>query len=248
MAALLVPTLVAHLTDGRTLHGVPIWIKPLKFEGSLAVFLLTLSIFYPLAGTEFRQTKKGRFVVWGALIPSYLELMYIALQAGRGAASHYNTSSPLSAALYAAMGVGAVLLVLCPRFLAVGIVRHHRAMKSPLLEPHVLAVVIGLNLTFLLGGLAGIYMSTLPSHFGNAVSSGEGIPGLGWSRCVGDFRVPHFFGLHAVQILSAIGYLVARLLPSTSARRAIFGLSVGYAFWVVSTFVQAAMGRPFIGP
>ena len=247
MAALLVPTLAAHLTDGRTLDGAPVWIKPLKFEASLAVFLLTLSAFYPLAGTGFRLTRKGRFVVWGALIPAYLELFYIALQAGRGAASHYNTTSPVSSALYAALGVGAVLLVLCPRFLAVGILRHQRSKESPTLEPFVLAVVLGLNLTFLLGGFAGIYMSALPGHFGTTVSGGEGIPGLGWSRLVGDFRVAHFLGLHALQVLPAIGFLAAHLLPRTPARRCILVLSAGYALWVISTFAQAMGGRPFIG-
>lgn len=247
MAALLVPTLVAHLTDGRTLDGVPVWIKLLKFEASLVIFLLTLSAFYPLAGAGFRLTRKGRFVVWGALIPGYLEVFYIALQAGLGKASHYNNSSPVYAALYTAMGVGAVLIVLCARFLATGILRHQRSKESPPLEPFVLAVVLGLNLTFWLGGLAGIYMGAQPGHFGPAVSGGEGIPGLGWSRLVGDFRVAHFLGLHAIQVLPAIGFLAARLLPHTSARRCILGLSAGYALWVISTFIQAAVGRPFIG-
>jgi|694.fasta_scaffold24885_4 hypothetical protein len=246
MAALFVPTLVAHLTDGRTLDGVPVWIKPLKFEASLGVFLLTLSAFYPLAGARFRMTRKGRFVVWGALIPVYLEVFYIGLQAARGEASHYNNSSTVYAALYAAMGVGAVLIVFCARFLARGILRHQRSKESTPLEPFVLSIVLGLNLSFFLGGLSGIYMGALPGHFGTAISGGDGIPGLGWSRMVGDFRVAHFLGLHALQILPAIGFLASCLLPRTSARRCILGFSVGYALWVIFTFVQAVGGRPFI--
>lgn len=247
MAALFVPTLVAHLTDGRTLDGVPVWIKPLKFEASLGVFLLTLSAFYPLAGSRFRMTRKGRFVVWAALIPGYLEVFYIGLQAARGEASHYNNSSTVYAALYAAMGVGAVLIVFCARFLARGILRHQRGKGSSPLQPFVLSVVLGLNLTVLLGGLAGIYMATLQGHFGPAVSGGEAIPGLGWSRVVGDFRVAHFLGLHALQILPAIGFVASCLLPRTSARRCILGFSVGYTLWVIFTFFQAVRGRPFIG-
>jgi hypothetical protein len=247
MAALVVPTLVAHLADERTLGGVAVWLKPLKFEASIAFFLLTLSAFYPLAGTAFRRTLKGRIVVWGALIAAYFELFYIALQAGRGMASHYNTSTPVAAACYAAMGVGAVLMVVCPRLLAAGIMRHQRPQPTARLEPWVLAVVLGLNLTFFLGGMTGIYMSAQPGHFGPALSGGEGIPGLGWSRLVGDFRVAHFFGLHALQIIPLFGLLAARLLPWSTARTFILSFSAIYAAWIVWAFTQAVLGRPFIG-
>jgi hypothetical protein len=113
MVALLLPTFVAYGMDDRLIEGIPVWLKPLKFEASLAAFFLTLSAFYPLAGSTFRQTRKGRSVVWVALVAGTLELFYIALQAGRGINSHYNMSTPLYGALYAAMGLGALLLVFC---------------------------------------------------------------------------------------------------------------------------------------
>ena len=245
MAALLLPTLVAHGMDDRFLEGVPVWLKPLKFEASLAAFYLTLSAFYPMAGSAFRRTRKGRFVVWGALVAGALELLYIALQAGRGVASHYNMSTPLYGALYGAMGVGALLLVFCPQLLAFGILENHRAHSRTPLEPWGLSVAIGLSLSCVLGGLAGVVLSAQSGHFGDATSGGVTVPGLGWSRVVGDFRVAHFFGLHALQIIPAMGFAVSQWMGVQWARRGIWIGSGLYAVWVLVAFVQAVWGRPF---
>jgi hypothetical protein len=42
LAALIAPTLVAMALDGRTLAGVNVWLKPLRFEIALTVYLATL--------------------------------------------------------------------------------------------------------------------------------------------------------------------------------------------------------------
>jgi hypothetical protein len=245
MAALLLPTLVAHGVDDRLLEGVPVWLKPLKFEASLAAFYLTLSAFYPMAGPAFRRTRKGRFVVGVGLVAGTLELLYIALQAGRGIASHYNMSTPLYGTLYGVMGVGALLLVICPQLLALGILQNHRAHPRTPLEPWVLSVVIGLSLSCVLGGLAGVVLSAQSGHFGNATSGGATIAGLGWSRVVGDFRVAHFLGLHALQIIPIVGFVVSKWMGAPGARRMIWIGSGLYAVWVLVAFVQAVWGRPF---
>lgn len=247
MAALLLPTLVAHGMDDRLLEGVPVWLKPLKFEASLAIFFLTLSAFFPMAGPHFRQTRRGRLIIWGGLLAGVLEVLYIAFQAGRGEASHYNRSTPLYGALYAAMGVGALLLVSCAQGLASGIRSHQRSLNPAPLEPFVLSVVLGLSLSCFLGGLAGVVLSAQPGHFGHAVSGGATLPGLGWSRVVGDLRAAHFLGMHALQILPAAGWVASRVLEKSAARRWILLLGVLYAAWVLFAFVQALLGRPFVG-
>ena len=45
MLALVPVTLAALVADGRELHEIDIWIKPLKFELALVIYLFTLAAF-----------------------------------------------------------------------------------------------------------------------------------------------------------------------------------------------------------
>src|SRR5262245_5839731 len=45
LAALIAPTLVAMTLYGRALAGVNVWLKPLRFEVALTVYLATLAWF-----------------------------------------------------------------------------------------------------------------------------------------------------------------------------------------------------------
>ena len=45
MFALIPPSMAAYGLDTRTIDGINIWMKPLKFEVSVGVFLMTLAVF-----------------------------------------------------------------------------------------------------------------------------------------------------------------------------------------------------------
>src|SRR5260370_8099944 len=85
------------------------------------------------------------------------------------------------------MGVRAVALTLAAPALAKGIGRATSSAAHR--DAFALAVVIGLILTAVLGGIEGMYMSAMPSHFGRILPGGEGLPLFGWSRITGDLRV-----------------------------------------------------------
>ena len=244
MLATLAPTFVAYLFDDRLSGGEAIWLKPMRFQISLSIYMITLAIFYPLAGEAFRSSALGKFVVWAAIVPSFLEASYIAVQAGRGLGSHYNVSTPTYTALYGAMGVTAIVLTLAAPALAKGIGRATRSASHR--EAFVLTVMIGLILTAVLGGVEGMYMSAMPSHFGRIVPGGEGLPLFGWSRITGDLRVSHFFGIHALQAIPIFGLVVAQVLSAPAARTAVFVFTTLYIGLVVATFIEAIAGLPIL--
>jgi hypothetical protein len=78
---------------------------------------------------------------------------------------------------------------------------------------------------------------------------GPGLIGTGWSTEHGDVRVPHFVGLHALQVL-AIGVLVARRAGIRRGPRARLMLVAGpgYAALFGILLLQALRGVPLGAP
>ena len=67
---------------------------------------------------------------------------------------------------------------------------------------------------------------------------------MGWSREVGDLRLPHFLATHAMHVIPLGGVLAARLLPPKAALRAVWGLSAGFVLMTIGAFVMAILGVP----
>jgi len=53
-------------------------------------------------------------------------------------------------------------------------------------------------------------ISPVGGHTVGAPDGGNGLPGVGWSTQHGDLRIPHFFGMHAFQIVPALSWLLTR--------------------------------------
>ena len=230
------------LFDERTINGISVWSKPFKFSLSLAVYFATLAWFAPLMPNGYFQTRKGRLLTWIAIGCALFEMVYIVLQASRGEASHFNLTTPFYSVMYSLMGAGAVMLVTVCLWMGVVILREHGTR-----DPFVLAVGLGLILTFVLGGGFGGYLGSHMGHWvGGTQSDANGLWLLRWSRDGGDLRVAHFFGMHAMQVLPVI----AAMLPASVGRSRAIGVVVGaavvYATVTTFTFVQAVLGVPFI--
>ena len=248
MAMLLLAVITAALAwfDPRLFQGVSTWAKPLKFQLSTGLYLLTLALFMAWLPSDKKRTWLARYVVWSGIGAGVFEVAYITWQGGFALASHYNFTPPFYSAMYTLMGVGAVILTTASLALAAVIARSPgyalpRALKH--------AVVLGLVLTFVLGTGFGSYLGAQRAgHWvGGALSDAGGLPLFNWSRTGGDLRVAHFFGIHAMHFIPAvIALAVAARAGFKRNIAAVWLLATLYCGLTVWTFAQAARGQPFL--
>jgi hypothetical protein len=240
--ALLLITLVLMLIDDRLFQGVSLWKKPAKFALSLAVLFGTWTWFAGLLPAAWWRTTPARVLAWLAVVTGAFEMVYIFVMAGLGQASHFNLATPFTSVMYSLMGVGATLLVSVCLWLAIALVRQVPGWRR---EPFLLSVVLGLLVTFVLGGGFGGYLGSHLSHWVAATpTDAGGLPGFDWARDGGDLRVAHFFGMHAMQVIPAVGLLARDRLPR-GGTVAVVVASLAWSGLCVFTFVQALRGLPF---
>lgn len=240
--AAILPAALAGLLDPRTLDGVSVWLKPIKFMASVGCFTLTAAWFIGYLPEARRRAPPVRIVVWTMVATGLFEVAYITLQGALGERSHFNVGDPLHAALFTLMGIGAVLLTLTPLLLAWELRRHGMAGLAPAYRR---AVLLGLTLTAVLGIVSGAAISVNGGYIVGGAYGGEGLPLFGWSYVVGDLRVAHFVALHAEQLLP----LLALTLMAVRPRRARAGVTAG-AVMLAALFgallAQAMAGQPFL--
>ncbi len=221
----MLPTLIVMGLDDRTLRGVNVWAKPLKFMASVGLFSIYTAWFIGMLPPSVKRAGVIRAIVTSIVIAGTFEVGYITVQAAQAQASHFNFDDHLHGILYALMGLGALAMTTTQAILAVQIFRHGRTDIKPLLR---MAVVMGLTLTFVLGSIAGGFLSAMQPP------DGQGLPILGWHLWAKDLRPAHFIGMHAVQFLPLAALMLLRL-PYTIGRAGLYGFSaLLIALWLLS--------------
>jgi hypothetical protein len=217
-----------HLVDQRLINGVNVWDKPAKFFLSLAVQFVTVGWAMSLLQRPARGMKTASIILVAA---AWAEMAYIVIRASRAELSHFNTGTPVAAALYSIMGVGALSLTATSAFIGWHVWQQRKA--SLVRE----ATGFGLMLGALLGTIAGGVMSSMTSHWiGGDMTDATGTGFFGWSTTGGDLRVAHFIGLHAMQIIP---------FAAISRRRwVVYAVAAAVAVAMVLTFVMAINGIP----
>lgn len=240
---LALPTAVALALDGRLFLGIDIWIKPLKFEIALALYLATLSVYARWLPSGLMARRWWRIYAATVVAAVAGELMAIGGAAALGTASHFNPT-PFGQLVYALMGVMAVHLTAASVVYAVLIARSDRAPADPALR---LGLVAGLALTFVLTVVVAGAMSSAGGHaVGGTGTDAGGLALMGWARDGGDLRVAHFFATHALHALPLVGWLAGRRMAPAGALAVTWAASAAYAAFTLATFAQALAGRPFL--
>ena len=259
MLAAFVASCAGIFLDSRLITSVPAWLKPAKFAISTAIFAGTIAWLYRYIAVWPGFMRAVSWILSGVLV---FEVAIIDLQAARGTTSHFNAATPLDTFLFSVMGVAIGFLWLGS--LAVLIALFRQKFENPawgwLLRLGMLTTVLGsagggLMLRMTPEQTAAMRVNhavrAVGGHTVGAPDGGPGLPGVGWSTHHGDLRIPHFFGLHGLQIIPVLGWLAIRRRSIRDTRRSVglaFVLAATYLGWVGLLTWQALRGQSIIDP
>lgn len=253
-------TLVGLLLDPRVITGAPAWLKPAKFAVSISIYCFTL--LWLLTFIQGRQ-RLVKLVAWVTAAGLALEEVIIIVQVARGTTSHFNVGTALDGALWSAMGIIVVVVWAANLLTAVLLLRQRLSDRAFAwsLRLGVLVSFVGMGLAFfmtsptaeqLAASEAGEVLAVAGAHAVGVEDSGPGLPVTGWSTTGGDLRAPHFVGLHALQILPLIGFLVAGFGPAwlRAGHRValVWTAGLGYLGLVLLLTWQALRGQSVTSP
>lgn len=237
---LAIVAIIGLCIDDRSLMGVNVWIKPLKFSISGAIYILTLGYLITLYPYSKRKRNSiNNIVAWTLLI----EIGIIVGQGARGVQSHYNKFTVLDSLLFAFMGLLIMINVLIMLLFIIDTIR----LKLKTEKSIQWAILLGWIIV-VVGSWIGGQMISQMSHNVGVVDGGVGLPLVNWSTIGGDLRIAHFFGLHSIQIIPIFAFLLSKKWKTSHKNQivmvTIFGLI--YAFLIGFVFYQAKQGIPFI--
>ena len=256
---------VGLLVDDRLLLGESVWLKPLKFGFAMGAYALTLAW---LLG----KLTKGRRIGWslGAIfaVAGAMDVRAVAYAAAHGTFSHFNQSTdPSPGTVQTVFSFGIMPLLLTTLIIAVLLLFQRigdRALTRALragLGLALASMVVALWLSTSSGATPravtdanGHEVSMIGAH-GIGDPDGNGMPVTHWSTTGGDLRVPHFVGMHAIQVLLLIVGVLSILATRTAwlrddrVRARILGAAVlGYSGVFAVLSWQAKRGQSVAHP
>ncbi|MEJ3657686.1 hypothetical protein WEH80_32455 [Actinomycetes bacterium KLBMP 9759] len=265
MAAMVVVAGVGMLVDGRELVDGSVWAKPFKFSVSFVIYGATLA-------WMLSQVRKAPRTMWtlgtAFAVTGFVDVGFIVLQAARGTYSHFSTApDPINVIGQQIFQSGVIGLFGVSMVLAVMLL-FQRVTDSAMtwaLRAGIGLAALGMGVAFYIVGATTTDTHDVPDAYGNTVTlagqhgigvpEGHGMPITNWSVQGGDLRVPHFIGLHAVQIYIAAALVLAALatrvvwLRSARVRAQLTGVVIlGYTGLFAITTWQAMRGQSLIHP
>jgi len=249
-------------TDDRQLLGQPVWLKPVKFAASFSLYALTLTW---LLGFVRSGSALVRRVVtgtgWVVAVTVALEVGLIALQAARGVRSHFNFATEFDQVIYSVMGVTIMVFFIANLLLAaiLAFTRFESPVFGLAMRLGLVVTLVGMAEGFLMvsptaqqlaGWEAGTPVTVVGAHTVGAPDGGPAMPLTGWSATAGDLRVAHFVGMHALQVLPLLGWLLQRRRELAEGRRkGLVGLASAAYLGVTLLLVwQALRAQPLLAP
>ncbi|MFI9503224.1 hypothetical protein [Nocardia sp. NPDC052566] len=272
MATLVLVCTVGMVVDDRLLLGESVWLKPFKFGLAFVLYGFTLAwlLSLPHKGSRATWWMGTIFAVTGIA-----DVGFIVVQAARGTYSHFNNSET---DMFNVIGQKIFMSGVPGLFLAnlviVLILSWQRVVDRPTaraIHAGLALAVVGMALGYLMGFTGKQLVRDADGNVVELVAghtvAGEadvslaprdamgGMPITHWSTVGGDLRIPHFLGLHGIQVLLFAAFALAfaarryRWLRSERTRAALVGiLAVGYAGLLAISFWQAMRAQSLVHP
>jgi hypothetical protein len=216
------------LTDTQV-YNVNAWFKPFKFAVSTWLFVWAMAWY-----CAHLIMVNVSLYSWTTIILLAFEIVYIAIQAGRGQLSHFNVSTPMYSMMYSMMAGAITIVTIYTAY--VGVMFFKQDFPE-LPAEYVWAIRLSI-LIFVVFAFEGFVMGSRLTHTIGGPDGGAGLPLVGWSTKFGDPRVAHFVGMHALQVLPLLAWFVIR------NTKGILAVSVLYALLACFVLVQALQGKP----
>ncbi|MFD9572016.1 hypothetical protein ACFWBI_19450 [Streptomyces sp. NPDC059982] len=192
-------------------------------------------------------------------------MVLITWQVVRGRQSHFSRSTPFDASLYDAMAATVVVLWAATLVIAVLLFRAPLADRALTwaIRISALPALAGAGLGFLMTRPTSAQTAAAGdgeppvtgAHAVGVPDGGPGMPLTGWSTTGGDLRVPHFFGMHALQFLplfvmglTALAARYARLREERVRLRLTLVAGAAQAAVLTLLVTQALRGVPPASP
>lgn len=228
LAASIIFLVLTKLTQTHV-YGVNAWFKPFKF--AFSTFTLVWAMAWYM---HYLPAFKVSYFNWAMILLLGFEISYIAIMAGQGKQSHYNISTPFYSLMYSMMALAASAATLYIAY--IGYLFFVNSFPD-LPAYYIWAIRLGI-LIFVIFSFEGFAMGSRMNHSVGALNENSNLFIVGWSRTVGDLRVAHFIGMHALQILPLLSYYVLRHTKLTLAVALLYGLLAAF------TLIQALKGKP----
>lgn len=256
----LLVALVGMVIDPRAASAAPGWIKPTKF--ALSFIIYTATFLWLLSYVRGRPRFVAAIATVTALL-SALELGIITMQVVRGTYSHFNNITPLDNTLFLIMGGAIVVLWLMA--LVLGILLLIQRLPNPVvawgIRLGIFTALVGMAVGYLMLGpkgdqlarnAAGQQPALIGAHTVGAPDGTPGLPFVGWSTTNGDLRAPHFIGMHGLQAIPLLAFLLLQFSPAWLGMRHRLALvitgALGYLGLTLLLTWQAIRGQSIIAP
>lgn len=263
MLGLALVCVIGIVFDDRMLLGESVWVKPLKFSVAFALYGATLAwlLTLPHRGRTWTFWLGTAFAVTGIV-----DVGFIAIQAARGTFSHFNTAEDTFNSVGQMIFASGVPGLFFANLAIAGILIWQRTADRPL------TMAIRAGLVFAVAGMALGYVMAAQGkqvvrdadghdvelaarHTVGAIDGGPGLPITHWSTVGGDLRIPHFVGLHGLQVMLLVALAVTAAsgriawLRTERSRAVLIGeLAFGYAGLLAIVTWQALRGQALIHP
>ncbi|MFI6865598.1 hypothetical protein [Nocardia sp. NPDC050406] len=268
MSALVMASLFGMVVDDRMLLGESIWFKPFKFGLSFALYTATLAwlLSFPHRGSRITWWMGTAFAVTGIV-----DVGFIVTQASRGTFSHFNTETDAVNTIGQNVFMSGVIGLFVANVVIAVVLSWQRITDRPTglaIRAGLFIAALGMAMAYLVGW-TGRQQST--DAYGKPVELAAGhtvmpdqplvrdgvgaMPVTHWSTVGGDLRIPHFLGMHGIQLLIIAALALAWFAPRVpwlrgerARAQVIAVLSLAYTALMAVLLWQALRGQPITRP